>query len=137
MKLHLANVKMMNDLDDTILQYSRIQKLEKPTDVNMKFLQEWLVRPEGGDFFFQGREAEIWQDGKDLIAFTDRQANSDSLTRWISGPLVPWYHQQWGHRVKVSSPLSLNVVQSVHQFHSRARPQTKTGMAFSPMRKAL
>lgn len=87
--------------DDAILQYSRIQKLEKPNDVDWKLFQEWLDRPEGGDFFLRGREAEIWQNGKDLITFTDRRAKSDSLTRLISEKLVPWYHDRWGYRVPV------------------------------------
>ncbi|MCJ1375579.1 hypothetical protein MMC20_006816 [Loxospora ochrophaea] len=90
--------------DSALLQYSQIQKFEKPRDGDLRLLQEWLNRPEGGDFFLQGREADIWEAPEDIIALSSRQAEKDSLTRWISESLVPWYHRRWGHRVKVAAP---------------------------------
>jgi hypothetical protein len=87
--------------DDALLQYAQIQKFEKSNNTDLKLLQEWLDRPEGGDFFLRGREAEIWQSEKDLVALSSRQAEKDSLTRIISDKLVPWYHCRWGHRLKV------------------------------------
>ena len=87
--------------DDALLQYAQIQKFERSNNTDLKLLQEWLDRPEGGDFFLRGREAEIWQSEKDLVALSSRQAEKDGLTRFISDKLVPWYHCRWGHRAKV------------------------------------
>jgi hypothetical protein len=87
--------------DSALLQYSQMLKFDQPHRKNFNLLQEWLDRPEGGDFFLRGREAEIWESDQDLIALCDRQADKDGLTRVISDKLIPWYYSLWGHRVKV------------------------------------
>lgn len=74
---------------------------ERPNHTDIKTLQEWLDRPEGGDFFLRGREATIWQKEKDLITFSHRKAESDNLTRLINEKLAPWYYYHWGYRAKV------------------------------------
>lgn len=82
---------------------------EKPEKKYVNILRGWLDRPEGGDFFLRGREAEIWESDADLIALSGRQAEKDILTRLISDRLIPCYHRYWGHRSKVlfsSSPSS-------------------------------
>ena len=55
----------------------------------MDVLREWLDRPEGGDFFLRGREADIWEEERDVIALAPQQAENDCLTRWIGDTLVP------------------------------------------------
>ncbi|KAL9120490.1 MAG: hypothetical protein Q9187_002954 [Circinaria calcarea] len=95
-----ANAAITSSQDNALLQYSQIRKFEKPLNKDLKLLQEWLDRPEGGDFFLRGREAEIWENEKDLIALSDRQAKKDSITRFISDTVIPWYHHRWGHRFK-------------------------------------
>lgn len=87
--------------DNALLQYSQIDRLERPNNMDVKNLQEWLNRPEGGDFFLRGREAEIWQNEEDLITFANRKGESDSLTRLINEQLAPWYYYRWGYWVKV------------------------------------
>lgn len=108
---------------------------EKPLNKDLKLLQEWLDRPEGGDFFLRGREAEIWESEKDLIALSNRQAEKDSITRFISDRLVPWYHHRWGHRVKVL-PKSGEHLQVLRLCYERMRlPLAKTGTAYGIMKK--
>ena len=75
--------------------------MRKPKGEDVLTLREWLDRPEGGDFFLRGREAEIWDDRDDLITLDRSEAEGDSLTRLIRDKLIPWYHYRWGHRLKV------------------------------------
>lgn len=104
-------------------------------DKDLKLLQEWLDRPEGGDFFLRGREAEIWESEKDLIALSSRQAEKDTITRFISDRLVPWYHRRWGHRVKVL-PKPSEHLQLLRPCYERMRlPLEKIGMAYGIMMK--
>ena len=88
-------------LDDALLRYASVARLEKPSDRNSDLLREWLDRPEGGDFFLRGREAEIWDNKTDLVALSQSEIGKDCLSRWISDLLIPWYHEIWGHRTKV------------------------------------
>ena len=83
-----------------------MRSLEKPKDTEIDLLREWLDRPEGGDFFLQGREAAMWNHDEDLLTLSSRQAERDNLTQWICNRLVPWYHRRWGHRIPV--PFYLN-----------------------------
>ncbi|MCJ1462994.1 hypothetical protein MMC07_001598 [Pseudocyphellaria aurata] len=98
-----------------LLQYSSIQKYEKPHKRHLNILREWLDRPEGGDFFLRGREAETWKTDADLIALSTRKAEKDVLTRLISERVIPWYHRYWGHRFKVlfSSSSSITLAENV------------------------
>lgn len=90
-------------LDDALLQYTKLQEFEAPSHRPVEVLKGWLDRPEGGDFFLRGREAEIWDEDKDLIAVAPSQDRGDSLIWLISDKIVPWYHRRWGHRKKVTS----------------------------------
>lgn len=87
--------------DEALLRYASVDRLGKPSNRHVAVLKEWLDRPEGGDFFLRGREAAMWDKGKDLIAPASREADKDTLTRWISDTLVPWYHCRLGYRFKV------------------------------------
>ncbi len=89
-------------LDDALLQYTKVQELEAPSFRSIEVLKGWLDRPEGGDFFLRGREADIWDEDNDLIAVVPSRERGDSLTWLISDKIVPWYHHRWGHRKKVT-----------------------------------
>lgn len=78
-----------------------IQKLAKPTSRDIDFLREWLDRPEGGDFFLRGREANTWQVNSDFIKLCGQWSDIDALTGAIYNWIIPWYHHVWGHRAKV------------------------------------
>ena len=125
--------------DRALLQFSQIQRFEKPDDTNLKLLQEWLDRPEGGDFFLRGREADIWESDKDLIALSRRQADKDCITHFISDVLIPWYHHRWGNRVKVlpSSDHQKILQLSPCAFDIKSLPRAKTGTAYGTTKKLL
>lgn len=84
-------------LDEALLQQSRVLSLPKPTERDITVLQEWLDRPEGGDMFLKGWEADTWDCG-DLITLSSRQKNKDGLTSFVNDTVVPWYHRTWGSR---------------------------------------
>ncbi|KAI4198013.1 MAG: hypothetical protein LQ346_002858 [Caloplaca aetnensis] len=85
----------------SVLQYFDLRKAAKPAANSVECLREWLDRPEGGDFFLKGREADMWETVDDLISPDCRQPGKDALTMLINEKLVPWYHRRWGHRFKV------------------------------------
>lgn len=87
--------------DNALMQFSQLQAMRKPKAEYAKTLRGWLDRPEGGDFFLRGREAEIWEDEVYLITMDKTVTEDDSLTHLISGKFIPWYHYRWGHRVEM------------------------------------
>lgn len=49
---------MLADLpDNTLIQISRIHGLERPLKGEFDLLRNWLGRPDGGDLFLEGVEA--------------------------------------------------------------------------------
>ncbi|KAI4164254.1 MAG: hypothetical protein LQ342_002219 [Letrouitia transgressa] len=88
--------------NSALLQFMDIQKLAQPMPRDIDFLREWLDRPEGGDFFLRGREADTWQVNSDFIKLCGQQSDMDALTRAIYNKIIPWYHSVWGHRVRPS-----------------------------------
>jgi hypothetical protein len=49
---------MLADLsDNTLIQISRIRRLERPLKGEFGLLRNWLGRPDGGDLFLEGVEA--------------------------------------------------------------------------------
>ncbi|KAL8993953.1 MAG: hypothetical protein Q9169_005959 [Polycauliona sp. 2 TL-2023] len=87
-----ADTKTFGSKDKALVLYSRVQALPDPCDRDLHTLQEWLDRPEGGDFFLRGREADTWNDEHDVLALSSRQANRDSVTALVNDRIIPWYH---------------------------------------------
>ncbi|KAL8978281.1 MAG: hypothetical protein Q9177_006442 [Variospora cf. flavescens] len=85
-----------------VIQYFALRKAAKPAASSIECLREWLDRPEGGDFFLKGREAEMWDTVEDLLSLDCPQPGKDALTTLINEKLVPWYHRRWGHRFQPS-----------------------------------
>ncbi|KAL8741247.1 MAG: hypothetical protein Q9190_006124, partial [Brigantiaea leucoxantha] len=86
--------------NSALLQYQKIQKLTKPTSYEVGVLREWLHRPEGGDFFLKGREADTWQIDSELVHLSGQESEKDRLTCMISDKIVPWFYRRWGYRVQ-------------------------------------
>ncbi|KAI4238447.1 MAG: hypothetical protein LQ349_001100 [Xanthoria aureola] len=82
----------LEQYNKALVLYSRVQKLPDPGSRDLHTLQEWLDRPEGGDFFLQGREADTWNDEDDVLTLSRRQADRDSVTRIVNDLIIPWYH---------------------------------------------
>ncbi|KAL8910319.1 MAG: hypothetical protein Q9171_004363 [Xanthocarpia ochracea] len=85
-----------------VIQYLALRKVVKPDANSVECLREWLDRPEGGDFFLKGREADTWEKVEDLVSLDCQQPSKDALTRLINEKFVPWYHRRWVHRFKPS-----------------------------------
>lgn len=91
----------MSSADSSLLQFTQLLRLRSPKDADLRFLREWLERPEFGDNFLQDREADVWEQSKDLIALAAPKASeNDTLAMWISSTCVPWFHRKIGHRIK-------------------------------------
>ncbi|KAL8947235.1 MAG: hypothetical protein Q9222_006459 [Ikaeria aurantiellina] len=99
-----------------LLQYRSLRKVAKPTLQEIEFLREWLDRPEGGNFFLQGREADIWESQQDFLSLDAHQTGQDSLTSLINERIVPWYHSRWGSRAK---PLSTGEWYGVYEYEKQ------------------
>ncbi|KAL8840376.1 MAG: hypothetical protein Q9176_003869 [Flavoplaca citrina] len=78
------------EIRDKLERY--IQALPAPSIRDLRTLQEWLDRPDGGDFFLRGREAEMWEDEGDVLTLSSHQANKDTVTGFVNDVVVPWYH---------------------------------------------
>ncbi|CAO1596970.1 hypothetical protein XANCAGTX0491_000797 [Xanthoria calcicola] len=89
----------LEQYNKALILYSRVQQLPDPCIRDVHTLQEWLDRPEGGDFFLQGREADTWSDEHDILTLSGRQADRDSITGLANDLVIPWYHHlrsRWG-----------------------------------------
>lgn len=84
--------KAKQALDVALVLFSRVQALPRPCTTDLNTLHEWLDRPEGGDFFLQGREADMWNCRDDVLTFPRCEAERDLLTGFVSDFVVPWYH---------------------------------------------
>jgi hypothetical protein len=82
-----------------MLRISRVHGLDPPLKCDLEFLRDWLDRPEGGDFFLEGLEAEPWEEpsSRDLVALCPRREH-DQFAQYLSDMIVPWYHRRIGHR---------------------------------------
>ncbi|KAL8851884.1 MAG: hypothetical protein Q9221_003207 [Calogaya cf. arnoldii] len=77
----------------TLLLFSQVQALPNPSARDLHTLQEWLDRPEGGDFFLQGCEADAWVDENDILTTSRRQLDRDCLTGLVNDIIIPCYHR--------------------------------------------
>ena len=66
---------------------------------DLDFLRHWLERPDGGDFFLEGIEAEPWEDpsSRDLVALNPRPEH-DQVAQYLSDKIVPWFHRHFGYQ---------------------------------------
>ena len=68
-----------------MLRISRVHGLDLPLKCDLQFLRDWLDRPEGGDFFLEGLEAEPWEEpsSRDLVALCPRREH-DQFAQYLS-----------------------------------------------------
>ncbi|KAL8742368.1 MAG: hypothetical protein Q9190_005132 [Brigantiaea leucoxantha] len=88
----------LKNYNDALVRYSQVQGMPRPYARHLQILQQWLDRPEGGNFFLRGYEADIWENEKDVVAFSDAKNEKDSCTRSICSHIVPLYHRFWIRR---------------------------------------
>ncbi|KAL8723949.1 MAG: hypothetical protein Q9181_007063, partial [Wetmoreana brouardii] len=85
--------KKLEAYNKALVLFSRVQGLPSPCGRDLKTLQEWLDRPEGGDFFLHGREAETWNDENDFLTLPRHKVERDSLTGFVNDLVIPCYHR--------------------------------------------
>ncbi|KAL8782254.1 MAG: hypothetical protein Q9213_005557 [Squamulea squamosa] len=79
----------LESYNKALILFSRVQLLPTPSVRDLRTLQEWLDRPEGGDFFLQGREADVWDDDHDVLTLSPRQGERDGLTGFVNDSVIP------------------------------------------------
>jgi hypothetical protein len=89
-------------LDFILLQFAQVQRLRRPKEEDLRFLREWLERPEFGNNFLCDREAGAWEESSDLVALAGKNTEKDTFASWISSKCVPWFHRRVGYRIRVS-----------------------------------
>lgn len=90
------------ELDAALLQQAELLRLKPVRRYDLGLLQQWLVRPEGGNGFLKDIEGDPWDDGneEDLISLYAGQ-EFDTFTSWITSTFTPWLHRLAWHRWKV------------------------------------
>lgn len=86
--------------DDALLQQAKILQLRDANKSDLNIIKNWILRPDGGNNFFRGRERAPWEEGnaEDLVSLDGWLDGRDHFTLWIKDKIVPWYHDCWGHR---------------------------------------
>ncbi|KAL9024983.1 MAG: hypothetical protein Q9196_006110 [Gyalolechia fulgens] len=81
--------------------FSRVQALPNPCMRDLNTLQKWLDRPEGGDLFLQGREADTWSRQNDVLTLSQFHTDRDALTGVMNDMIIPWFYNlcsRWDKR---------------------------------------
>ncbi|KAL8950148.1 MAG: hypothetical protein Q9222_003802 [Ikaeria aurantiellina] len=87
--------KKLQDYNQALALASQLEALPGPCRRDFRTLQEWLDRPEGGDFFLRGREAETWTCNDSFVTISHCEANKDRMTGFINDCAIPFYHRLW------------------------------------------
>ncbi|PVH87646.1 hypothetical protein DL98DRAFT_649265 [Cadophora sp. DSE1049] len=84
----------LKEYNAALLQQASINRLKPARNYDIRLIQSWIVRPEGGDSFLRGLEGDPWdeENESDLITVCTRQ-DVDIFTGWIAQTLLPWLHR--------------------------------------------
>lgn len=100
--------------DETLLRISQVQQLSAPSKQDRGRLWAWLCRPDGGNDFLRGIEADPWDPEAPGAASISHdlsilRSGPDRLDNWLANTLIPIWHNTVGHRLKanVSKELGL------------------------------
>ncbi|KAL9078111.1 MAG: hypothetical protein Q9157_002966 [Trypethelium eluteriae] len=93
----------LKDYDKTLLAARQIGAANSPHQRDVKFLQNWLVRPKMGSNFLVGHERTIWDDSNisDFVTIQPQQSDRDAFTFLLNGALLTFYDRIYGHRKTV------------------------------------
>ena len=80
-----------------MIRISRIHGFERPLKSDLDFLRNWLDRPDGGDLFLEGVEADQWEEhySGDLVA-VGQHREQDRFAQYLSNKIIPFYHRHFG-----------------------------------------
>ncbi|KAF2229072.1 hypothetical protein EV356DRAFT_456550 [Viridothelium virens] len=92
---------LLNRIGQKLKDYARqIGAANSPHQRDVKFLQNWLVRPKMGSNFLVGHERTIWDDSNisDFVTIQPQQSDRDAFTFLLNGALLTFYDRIYGHR---------------------------------------
>ncbi|KAL8645574.1 MAG: hypothetical protein Q9210_006633 [Variospora velana] len=82
----------LQSYNKALVAFSHVQALPRPCTRDISTLQDWLDRPEGGDFFLEGREADTWGSRDDVLTLSMCQIERDVFSGFMNDCVAPWYH---------------------------------------------
>ncbi|KAA6411901.1 MAG: hypothetical protein FRX48_04051 [Lasallia pustulata] len=88
----------LKEYNAALLEYRELCKLQMPNQRSLEALREWLARPECGDYFLRGIEADVWdadeaEQADDLVSLSPtrpsiRPSDSPAIKiqpTWLAG----------------------------------------------------
>ncbi|KAI9726512.1 MAG: hypothetical protein M1828_001334 [Chrysothrix sp. TS-e1954] len=102
----------LKEYNEALAQYADICKLHNPTKHDLNALRYWLVRPEGGDCFLSGLEAEPYlPDSKvvppnDLVTLSSEHRERDLFSAFLADNVTTWMQRsfRWWTKSKNIDP---------------------------------
>ena len=90
-------------LDEALLQYSQILKLDTVDPSDLQFFRRWLEKPLGGHGFLNSFESDTWgdEDFREYVNLYNGLEEKDRFTLWLRNTFVRWWHRRWWHRKAV------------------------------------
>lgn len=88
--------------DEAVLQQTELAHLKKPNPRDLRFLTEWMERPDMGNVLLESQDSDVYEnpDRLDLVVLKPRKSES-LLTTWLSDSVVHWFHQNIRYRLAV------------------------------------
>jgi len=119
----------LKEYNDALIQQSIISRLADPNPHNLRSLQNWLERPNMGNFALIGKDRDTWgasdeplSHNMDLLAIKSDVAN-DAFSTWFSQKFIHWFHHMLWHRIKKADNAESGIVsyedKSLQNFTSR------------------
>ena len=97
-------------IDEAVQQQVEFAKLEKPNPRDLRFLSDWLSRPDLGGIYLTGQDSHIWKEPDRLeLAVLKARRNESIFTALLSDKFIHSFHQKLYWIVSltsITSPLS-------------------------------
>jgi cellulose synthase/poly-beta-1,6-N-acetylglucosamine synthase-like glycosyltransferase len=105
--------------DEALLRTAEIKRLAKPLSCDFEYLREWLERPQAGNHFLRGIEADAWRPEHlaDLVVLSRPPKDRDRFAQFMSDTVVPWFHRRIGH--KLLKPVSESKVCDTWEYNAK------------------
>ncbi|KAE8450289.1 hypothetical protein EG329_006717 [Mollisiaceae sp. DMI_Dod_QoI] len=106
----------LKDYNDAVIQQSIISRLGDPTRHGLRSLQNWLERPNMGNFALIGKDRDVWgasdepiSPNMDLLAIQSGGEN-DPFSLWFTRKFIRWIHHILWHRIKKPDDVESGIV---------------------------
>ncbi|KAH6668189.1 hypothetical protein B0J14DRAFT_156745 [Halenospora varia] len=86
--------------NEAVLQQTALAHLKRPNPRDLRFLTEWMERPDMGNVLLESMDSDVYEnpDRLDLVVLKPRKSES-LLTTWLSDTVVHYFHQKIGYRI--------------------------------------